>query len=193
MDELLNLLKTLRACIVAIDGAYSQLVEIMETEEDLISRYEMGPVQNVIVEKDQVVQRIQKLEEKRNASMKRICFLISYDARRNLPSLSEFTLVFDSYLSNIEKLIAAEIHVELFNLFVQCKEASHSLKHNFSSRYEPRIYRNKTIVAKCLRNFQRSIKIFEDASGSAGLYDPKGNTRSDRNHKEATSILRVQA
>lgn len=193
MEELLNLLKTLTACVVALEKAYISLVDIMSNEEDLVAKYDMVGLQSVIVEKDQVVQRIQKLEEKRTASLKRICYLISYDARQTMPSITEFTLVFEAYLNNVATIIDPSTFATLSEVFERLKETSSSLRENFKKSFGPAIYRNKLIVTKCLRNFQRSIKIFEDAAGAAWLYDPKGKAQSDQQRNNTTSAFRVQA
>ncbi len=192
MEELIKLLETLTAYVGSLHITYERLVEIMNIEEDLISRYEMKDFQNVVAEKHQTVQRAQKTEEKRVATLRRICFLISFDARHTLPNIAEFNSAFRAYLQNIETLVNNETLEQVKAQFDKYRETANALHTQFKEVIAPRIHQNRIIIEKVHSNFKKSMRIFESAGGVAHSYDKNGHANSNVTRTENTSMLRVQ-
>jgi flagellar biosynthesis/type III secretory pathway chaperone len=192
MEELIKLLDTLKAYVAALHQTYGRLVDIMDAEEKLISEYNIGSLQNLVVEKDQVVQRSQKTEEKRAATLKRICFLIAFDARNTLPSVSEFNTAFEAYLRNIETLVDEQTLSEVKTAFGEYASTATAMQEDFTTRIAQRIRQNKIIIEKVRLNFQKSIRLFENIGGVTDSYNKKGLANSDMSRSTKTSLLRVQ-
>ncbi len=192
MEELIKLLEQLGACVASLHQTYARLLEILDTEESLISQYELKNLQDVVAQKDQLVHLAQKTEEKRVSTLKRLCYLIAFDARNTLPSLAEFNLAFEAYMKNIETLVDTETHAQIQNLHAHCREISGALQADFSARIVPRIQQNRIVVAKVRENFRRSLRLFENVSGATNAYDKKGQAQSSLTSSSKNSLLRVQ-
>jgi hypothetical protein len=192
MEELIRLLETLKSYVASLHQAYDHLVEIMDGEEKLVAEYNIGNLQNLVVEKDQVVQRAQKIEEKRAATLKRICFLIAFDARNTLPSVLEFKSAFEAYLRNIETLVETETFEQIHFAFGEYSNTATAMQSDFANRIGPRIRQNKIIIEKVRLNFQKSIRLFENIGGVTDSYNKKGLANSDMSRSSKTSLLRIQ-
>jgi flagellar biosynthesis/type III secretory pathway chaperone len=192
MEELLKLLVGFRDCLSHQMRIFQELLPVLDREEELVLRFDVGEFERLVTEKDQTVRRAQAVEEKRVALLRRICFLIGYDARGQLPTLKDFLSAFDAYVTNVatllepawlesladEKAIMGEIASEYLDLF---------------QKAAPRIKRNQTVLSKMAYNFSRSLSILKSESSLQQDYDAAGRTRNNSKGPESNSFVRVKA
>lgn len=192
MNELLALLSQFRDCLEQQMRLYSELVPVIDREEDMLTRFDVGAFEKVVVEKDQLVRRAQACEERRLALVKRICFMIAFDARGQLPSLRTFLAVFESYCARVATLIDAPTREAL--------EEHRAALQDIAARYfaafkviAPRVHRNQIIMRKMARNFERSLSIMQSEANVPSDYDATGKTTAKVLSKDGLSSVRVKA
>jgi hypothetical protein len=192
MDELLKLLSSFEDCLSHQMRIFRQLLPVLDREEELVVRFDVGEFEKLVVEKDQIVRRAHSVEERRLVALKRVCFLVGYDARGELPSLRAFLVVLDNYAANVAPLLDAETAASL--------EAVRGRIHAVAAEYlelfrgaAPRIGRNQTVLAKMARNFERSLAILRTEASLQQDYDAAGRARLPGRGAEGNSFVRVKA
>lgn len=192
VEELLALLGQLQDCLSHQMGLFEELLPLLDREEELLQRFDVGEVERLVVEKDQVVRRARAVEDKRLALLRRVCFLIGYDARGDLPSLTSFLTVFASYVGNVKPLVDAPTAEALAARHASLSELSARYLDGFR-RHAPRIQRNQAVLTKLARNFERSLTLLRNEASLQQGYDSTGRSRERVPSPKSTSSVRVKA
>ena len=192
MEELLKLLAGFQDCLSHQMRIFNELLPVLDREEELVLRFDVGEFERLVTEKDTIVRRAQTVEDKRLVTLRRICFLIGFDARGDLPSLRNFLAAFDAYVTNVTTLVDAETRARLEGAKAGLTEVSAEYLALFRSA-APRIGRNQTVLSKMAHNFSRSLAILRSETSFQQDYDASGRTRSRAKGPEATSFVRVRA
>lgn len=192
MDELLNLLVQFRECLGLQMKIYLELLPVLDKEEELLMKFDVGDFEKVVTEKDQIVKRGSNVEERRLACLRRICFMMSYDARGQLPSLRTFGAVFDSYLGNVKTLVdetmCQQLHEERQSLDQLCQRYLEVF-----AKVGPRVRRNQQVLKKMTRNIERSLAMISSEISCPSSYDVHGKTKARMTAGESLSYVRVKA
>lgn len=192
MDELLSLLETFRESMQSQIKILSQLVPILDREEDLLARFDLNDFEKTVIEKDQLAKRTQVIEDRRAVVLRKICYLISYDARGQLPTLRTFRLIFKNYLEKVESLILPETFVSLKEKESAIAETEQRFRELFSFT-APRVYRNQVILKKLLKNFKLSISLLQTEVVKDQNYDKSGKAISKPASSDSWSSVRIKA
>lgn len=192
MEELLKLLAGFQDCLSHQMRIFNELLPVLDREEELVLRFDVGEFERLVTEKDTIVRRAQTVEDKRLATLRRICFLIGFDARGELPSLRSFLAAFDAYVANVSTLVDAPTRESLEAAKTNLGELAAEYLALFQSA-APRIGRNQTVLTKMAHNFSRSLAILRSETSLQQDYDASGRTRSRSKGPESTSFVRVRA
>ncbi len=190
----MGLLFRFQECLNAQMAIFEELIPVLDKEEELITSFSLKTFENVVFEKDTIVKRAQNVENRRLVMLRRILFLISYDARAGaIPSLRSFMVIFDSYITNVKNLVQESHALQLFHFQRELTSTSESYL-NLFERLSPRIFRNQTVLQKAARNMQRSLAVFQSELNIPANYDAHGkqNPRQKINAKSFSSV-RVRA
>lgn len=187
MDELIRLCHELLHNLNAQIAIVEEFEKILEREEHYISKFDLVEFEQALVEKDQCVQRLHIQNKKRESLLRKICYLISYDAREKLPSLTDFLKAFSTYLVNIRKLVSEDIHLQVAELYNQLQFVGDHFKSRFDA-LSPKLYKNQQILKKLSQNFQRSLQIFEGAMMRNQNYDGKGMAHQNPVQEQRSSL-----
>ena len=192
MNELLNLLPLFQESLELQVKIFGDLLPVLDREEEMLMNFDVTDFEKVVVEKDQLVRRAQSAEERRLAALKRICFMISYDARGQLPTLRSFLVLFENYVTNTEKLVDAGVHAELKIWNEHIKTLAAEYMALFKSA-QPRILRNQLVLQKMARNFERSLAVMQNEANVGQNYNSQGKSHSRNTGKDGLSFVRVKA
>ena len=192
MEELLKLLVGFRDCLSHQMRIFEELLPVLDREEELVLRFDVGEFERLVVEKDQIVRRAQAVEERRLALLRRICFLVAYDARGELPTLRAFLAVFDAYVANVAALVDEATGARVAALSLELRTIAETYLALFQSA-APRIRRNQTVLTKMARNFERSLAILRSEASVEQSYDATGRSRVSDAGPRGTSFVRVKA
>jgi flagellar biosynthesis/type III secretory pathway chaperone len=192
MDELLKLMRAICEGIEALGRIFSELNIVLDHEEQIIATYSLTELERVVVEKDQLVQRATSAEQRRLRSYERLFFLIGYDARGTLPTLTEFEIIFQAYLNNITPLVDENTVFALNEAYHEFLTKGRELQAQYRE-LSPRIYRNRQVLTKMANHFSRSVQIFESEMTAARHYDGTGRAKTHVGRGETVSSLRVKA
>jgi hypothetical protein len=192
MNELLKILAQFLQCLQLQMTLLEELLGAIAREEELVVSFSVPALEKIVTEKDQIYRRLQSAEERRLSHLKKICFLMAYDARGHLPSLSEFISVARSYQRNIENLIDDQMRVQLDSSVGAVEEFSKIYRDAFLNA-QPRIEQNKLILQSLARNFRRSITFIESEAGQNKRYNEHGRNVSPSMVRDGVSFVRVRA
>ena len=192
MEELLKLLAGFRDCLSHQMRIFQELLPVLDREEELVLRFDVGEFERLVTEKDQIVRRAQSVEDRRLVLLRRICFLIGYDARGELPALRAFLIAFDAYVANVATLVDAPSREGLAAEKAGIGEVAAAYLESFQ-KAAPRIKRNQTVLVKMAHNFERSLAIIKSESSLQQDYDALGRARNRSKGPESTSFVRVKA
>lgn len=192
MNELLNLLTLFQESLELQVKIFGELLPVLDREEHMLMHFDVADFEKVVVEKDQLVRRAQSAEERRLAALKRICFMISYDARGQLPTLRTFIVLFENYVTNTEKLVDPVVHAQLKIWNENLRTLSEAYLALFKSA-QPRIFRNQLVLKKMVRNFERSLAVMQNEANVGHNYNSQGKAHSRNTGKDGLSFVRVKA
>ncbi|MEN9810952.1 MAG: hypothetical protein RLZZ488_2519 [Pseudomonadota bacterium] len=192
MSELLKILAQFFQCLQIQMTLLEELLVVISREEELVVSFSLPEFEKLVTEKDQIVRRIQSAEERRLSYLKKLCFLMAYDARGQLPSLNEFLTVANSYQKNVERLIDSETSQQLSTSLEALREFAKTYRDAFLSA-QPRIDQNKIILQALAKNFKRSIAVLEQAAGQNKRYNERGRSEAPSLSKDGVSFVRVRA
>jgi len=192
MEELLKLLTGFQDCLFHQMQIFEELLPVLDREEELVLRFDVGEFERLVVEKDQIVRRAQAVEERRLGLLRRICFLIAYDARGELPSLRTFLTVFESYVANVQALLEATVRDSLSARSAELRTLSDRYLGLFQAA-APRIRRNQTVLTKMAHNFERSLAILRSEASIEHNYDAAGRSQAAGGGLRHNSFVRVKA
>ena len=190
MDELLGLLAAFREHLETQMGLFLELLPLLDQEEELMSIFDVPQFEKIVVAKDQLVKSAARVEERRLSTLRRICFLIGYDAR-TMPSLSEFLIAMKSYEKNVERLLSFEVHQKIVAERSDIEELAGKYLYAFRSAM-PRIQRNQTVLTKLSKNFERSLNVMRSEQNGSDAYDANGRTKNLYERPEANSSVRIK-
>jgi flagellar biosynthesis/type III secretory pathway chaperone len=191
MDELLKHLTSFQECLVLQRDLFLELLPVLDEEERLVAGFQLNDFERLMVIKDQIVRRAATVEKRRVQTLQRICFLVGYDARTGLPSLKEFRSVLTSYIANVSQLLPEETVTSLKNFESAWSQSADQLLASFQEA-APRIQRNKDVMTRLAKNFDRSVGILRQTHGVEEGYNSKGKIHSLHVPPEARSSVRVK-
>jgi flagellar biosynthesis/type III secretory pathway chaperone len=192
MNELLNLLNSLLNSLVLEMKTIEELLPVLDEEEEMLSSFKISSLEKTVFEKDLIVKQIKALEKKRVHELNRICFLIGFDCRLGLPTLSEMNIIFKSYFENVKNLIDAEMQSKLGSVFLNFETLS-KVFIEFFSKSALRIQRNQKIMLRLSENMSRSVKILSERHSLTQSYDAQGKTLTQGLPKLSLSSLKIKA
>lgn len=192
MQELFTLLDAFRDQLESQIRIFRELNPILDREEDLIARFDLTDFEKVVVEKDQLSKRSAVIDERRSNTLRRICYLMSYDARGDqLPTLRTFRIILENYTQKVSNLIEAEALKTLHAKGAAFDETEYRFRELYALT-APRIYRNQQILKKLLTNFRMSISLLEREVMKSQNYDKSGKSVSKPSDSGTWSSLRVK-
>jgi hypothetical protein len=192
MEELLGSFRAFLESLCLQMKIYEELPGILDKEEECVGGFALGEFEKIFTIKDQLVKRAQAAEERRLNLLKRICFLISYDARGKLPSLKTFLIIFGNYVNNVKELVGSDCAEQLKQLLSEF----HQVADQYIALFDivgPRIYRNQQVLRKLSNNFGRSVVLLESQLNMPNNYDAQGKRKSQLKSAGLTSSLQVKA
>lgn len=192
MSELLKILTQFLQCLQLQMTLLEELLVVVAREEELVVSFSLPEFEKLVTEKDQIVRRLQSAEERRLVHLRKLCFLMAYDARGRLPSLSEFISVAQSYQRNVQNLIDEQTRADLADA-VSGVEALAAAYRSAFLQAQPRIEQNKLALVALARNFKRSITFLENEAGQNKRYNERGRSVSPAVVREGVSFVRVRA
>ena len=191
MEELLRLLENFREHLSTQMELFSELLPVLDQEEAMMATFDVSRFEKIVVTKDQLVQRASRVEDRRVICLRRICFLIGYDARgETLPSLTEFTSILLNYEKNVQALLPADVVLQLAET---CSAISELAKHYLSSfrAAAPRIQRNQTVLSRLAKSFELSLNLLRSDQKSSDGYNSHGKTKNLFERPDGKSSVRV--
>lgn len=192
MQELFRSLEKFNLILKQQIAIFRDLVPVLDEEETLIARFSLRDFEAVVTRKDQVVQRAMQAEQRRTQELQRICRLIGYDSRRELPALTEFQVVFAKYVENVRTLLDADTYAGIDRLHAEFSIIARDFRETFAN-VAPRLYRNRRILSRLAANFSKSIAILESEGVGAQGYQADGRTASRSGRRDPVSFVRVRA
>lgn len=192
MNELLKLLAQFLQCLKQQMTLLEELLMVIGREEELVVSFSLPEFEKLVTEKDQIVRLAQAAEERRLQLLKKLCFMMAFDARGKLPTLSEFIAVSRSYSGNVERLVDAETLNNLKIAFGEI-EALAVLYRSAFLHAQPRIDQNKLILAALARNFKRSLTVLQNEAASAKRYNERGKSVGHASPGDGVAFVRVRA
>lgn len=192
MLELLKILAQFQQCLQQQMALLEELLVVIAREEELVISFSLPEFEKLVTEKDQIVRRMQSAEERRLTFLKKLCFLMAYDARGKLPSLIEFLAVAVTYQRNVESLIDQDTRAQLASALHEIEDFSRQYRAAFLQA-QPRIDQNKLILQSLARNFKRSIAFLEHESGQNKRYNERGRSVAPSVVRDGVSFVRVRA
>ena len=192
MDELLNFIVQFNDILKKQIITYSDFITILDEEEDAIANYDIAALEKIIILKDQQSRIAQSLEERRLIILKKICYMMAFDARGKNLSLKLFKLTFFTYLKNIKNLISETIFEKLISQENECNKISLEFEKTFELVY-PRIYRNQFILKNLTRSVSLSLALFQTEAKTGLNYDSCGKAQSLTYKSSGLSSMRVKA
>lgn len=190
MDALLGSLKKLNGILASQMAIFCELVPVLDDEETQIGRFSLQDFEEIIVRKDQLVQRASRAERRRLDEMKKICFLMGYDARLQMPSVTEFEVIFSAYMNNVKGLLDEQMYASLEDLRAVFFQRAREFRVVFA-QVAPRLYRNRKILEKLAVNFHKSVALLESEGVGIRQYGANGRAGSWNGH-ESVSFVRVR-
>lgn len=191
MNELLKILAQFIQCLQLQMTLLEELLVVIAREEELVVAFSLPEFEKLVTEKDQIVRRLQSAEERRLVHLKKLCFLMAYDARGELPSLVQFMHVARLYQRNVEKLIDAETGRTLEESLSELQKFSEHYRSAFLQS-QAKITQNKMILQALSRNFKRSIAVLENESGQNKRYNERGRSVAPSVTRDGVSFVRVR-
>jgi hypothetical protein len=191
MNELLKLLAQFQQCLQQQMTMMEELLVIIEREAELVVSFSLPEFEKLVTEKDQVVRLTQAAEERRLNILKRLCFMMAFDARGKLPTLSEFQTVARSYAQNVERLVDGET----FGLLIAALEDLERVALHYRSAFlhaQPKIEENKKVLRALAANFKRSVNFLQSQVGGGKRYDGRGQS-VDGAPVSTAAFVRVRA
>jgi hypothetical protein len=192
MDELINLIIQFNEVLKKQIAVYLDFIPILNEEEQAIAEYNITSLEKVVILKDQHSRIAQNIEEKRISILKKICYMIAFDARGQKLSLKLFRIAFSTYLKNIQPLINLETYTKIQEQENNFKEIANEFENTFITIY-PRIFRNEIILKKLLKNVTMSINLFQSEADVGMNYDSFGKAQSLTNKTQTISSMRIKA
>lgn len=192
MEELYKLLAQFEDCLENQIAIFRELIPVLDREEFLIEHFELAEFERLVTEKDQAAKRLEHLESQRIGQLRKICYLVSYDARGQVPNLREFISILKNYTINVQRLLDVSVYQQLLAHTEKINGICISYREMFAGT-APRIYRNELILKKLLANFKKSMNLIETEVVRANNYDRKGKTNSRPTHGDKWSSVRVKA
>lgn len=192
MDELLNFIMQFNDILKKQIAVYSEFVPILDEEEAAIAEYDLAALEKIVILKDQHSRIAQSLEEKRIFLLKKICYMIAFDARGQNLSLKLFKFTFSTYIKNIKPLISEITYEKLLEQEKLFNETASEFEKTFEFVY-PRIYRNQTILKKLSKNVSMSLTLLQSEADVGMNYDSLGKAKSLANKSAGISSLRIKA
>jgi flagellar biosynthesis/type III secretory pathway chaperone len=192
MNELLKILAQFLDCLQLQMTLLEELLVVIAREEDLVVSFSLPEFEKLVTEKDQIVRRVQSAEERRLSAVKKLCFLMAYDARGKSPSLTEFMSVSRAYQRNVAALIDEQTRQSL----ALAIDAIDGIADQYRSAFlnaQPRIDQNKMILQALARNFKRSISVLESEAGNNKRYNERGKSVAPSVVRDGVSFVRVRA
>ncbi|MFZ9518990.1 MAG: hypothetical protein ACO3A4_00780 [Silvanigrellaceae bacterium] len=192
MNELLKILAQFLDCLQQQMTLLEELLVVIAREEDLVVSFSLPEFEKLVTEKDQIVRRAQSAEERRLAAVKKLCFLMAYDARGKMPTLSEFLAVARAYERNVAALIDEQTRKSLAIAIDSIESLADGYRAAFLNA-QPRIDQNRLILQSLSQNFKRSISVLENAAGSNKRYNERGKSVAPSAARDGVSFVRVRA
>jgi hypothetical protein len=192
MNELLKILTQFLQCLQLQMTLLEELLVVISREEELVVSFSLPDFEKLVTEKDQVVRRLHAAEDRRLAQLKKLCFLMAYDARGRLPSLSEFLTVARSYQHNVQNLVDSDTRAQLEHALLEIQNLTEQYRGSFLQA-QPRIEQNKLVLQALSRNFKRSIAFLESEGGQTKRYNERGRSVSPSASRDNVSFVRVRA
>ncbi|NBO39249.1 hypothetical protein EBU99_11780 [bacterium] len=192
MNELLKLLAQFLQCLQQQMTLMEDLLGVLAREEELVVSFSLPEFEKLVTEKDQIVRLIQAAEDRRLQVLKKLCFMMAFDARGKMPTLTEFIAVARSYLENIERLVDAETHQRVRASLGDIESIAVIYRSAFLHA-QPRIEQNKLILSALARNFKRSVMVFQNEAALTKRYNEKGRSVAPNVQKDGITFVRVRA
>ncbi|MEY4065388.1 MAG: hypothetical protein RIR26_1596 [Pseudomonadota bacterium] len=191
MNELLKLLAQFQQCLQQQMTMMEELLVIIGREAELVVSFSLPEFERLVTEKDQVVRLAQAAEERRLQILKKLCFMMAFDARGRLPSLSEFQSVGRAYAQNVERLIDRDTQIQL-NAALDDVERVSALYRSAFLHAQPRIDENKKILRALAANLKRSVNFLQAQAAGGKRYDGRGQS-VDGAPSATAAFVRVRA
>jgi hypothetical protein len=192
MEELIALIQALQASLKKEMSLLSELLPVLDEEESMLTFFMVPELERVVLEKDSIVRQVKLQEKKRLQNLQRICFLIGYDARKDLPNLTLLENLFGTYEASVANLLTENVKSTLQIAITGFKDTS-ALYIQFFAKTGPRITRNQKIMSKLAAGMAKSTKILLERSGFTQSYDAQGKTFTQVPSKLPLSSLKVKA
>jgi hypothetical protein len=192
MVELLKLLAQFLQCLRQQMTLMEELLVVIAREEELVVSFSLPEFEKLVTEKDQIVRLTQAAEERRLQLLKKLCFMMAFDARGRMPSLSEFITVARSYCQNVERLVDGETLDKLREALGEI-EAVAVLYRSAFLHAQPRIEQNKMILKALAHNFKRSLMVLQNEAASTKRYNERGRSVENTPAKDGVAFVRVRA
>jgi hypothetical protein len=192
MIELLKLLAQFLHCLRQQMTQLEELLGVLAREEELVVSFCLPEFEKLVTEKDQIVRLAQAAEDRRQQILKKLCFMMAFDARGRLPSLAEFIEVSQSYLRNVERLVDSEMHASLSSSVREIEEFSAAYRSAFLHA-QPRIEQNKIVLRALAANFKRSLQVLQNESTTQNRYNERGRSVDAQAVKQGVAFVRVRA
>lgn len=192
MDELLNFIVQFNDILKKQISSYSEFISILDEEEAAISNYDLAALEKIVILKDQHSRIAQSLEERRIFILKKICYMIAFDARGQKLSLKLFKFTFSTYIKNIKTLISEAT----FEKLIEQENLFHEIANEFEKTFEfvyPRIYRNQIILKKLVKSVSLSLSLFQSEAEVGMNYDSLGKAQALANKSTGISSMRIKA
>jgi len=191
MNELLKLLTQFQQCLQQQMTMMEELLVIIQREAALVVSFSLPEFERLVTEKDQVVRLAQAAEERRLQILKKLCFMMAFDARGRLPSLSEFQSVARAYAQNVERLVDRETYLQLNALLDDVERVATRYRSAFLHA-QPRIEENKKILRALAANLKRSVNFLQAQAAGEKRYDGRGQS-VDGSPAATAAFVRVRA
>lgn len=192
MNELLKLLAQFLQCLRQQMTLLEELLIVLAREEELVVSFSLPEFEKLVTDKDQIVRLAQAAEDRRLQLLKKLCFMMAYDARGKLPSLNEFIALSKSYRNNIASLVDSETFERLRLSLEEVENVAQAYRSAFLHA-QPRIDQNKMILSALARNFKRSLMVLESESLGSNRYNERGRRIDTSTARDGVAFVRVRA
>jgi len=185
MNELLALLKEFSQCLKIQINIYAEFLPLLDEEEHLLGCFSLPLLERIVVQKDQIVQRARRIEQRRLGVLNKICLLISFDTRKKPPSLNEFLIVLKHYAESLHQIqLAASVQQQIAEKIQEVEDIAKHYR-EFFVQTEGRVFRNKQIMQRLASHVERSVTFLQTAikvpphyaSAYVPNYGPTGKPR----------------
>lgn len=162
MEKLFSLLTDL----VEVQGLQVQLgadlQDCLSDEERAAAGFALGDLNRIIARKDHLVNRFLSLEKRRQRVAEQVAFLIGFDIRGQVVSISVLLEALETYKIRVRDALPANVVEQVEAGLSSYLESTREQIPAFG-QLARRFQRNKTIISRTLQNVNRSVQFFEQA------------------------------